>query len=317
MHSPLPQFTDEQILQLRPSKNKVEPNRPYAFLVESERSESGRVEDVLTVFLTNRECPFRCLYCDLWKNTLDERLSPGMIPEQIRFAMNECPPAQHIKLYNSGNFFDLNAIPPEDYAEIAVLIADFETVIVESHPLLIGRRCWEFQEKLRPKLHVAMGLETVHPEVLSRLNKRMTLEDFSRATKELLERGISVRTFILLRPPFLSESEGVYWAKRSIDFAFDNGVECCAVIPTRAGNGIMEQLERDGLFASPTLDSLEEVHEYGLSRNSGRVFVDLWDSERLFANIPNARARIDRLARMNLTQLIEPLSALRVASAST
>ncbi len=309
MHSPLPQFTDEQILQLRPSKNKVEPNRPYAFLVEPERSESGRVEDVLTVFLTNRECPFRCLYCDLWKNTLDERLSPGMIPEQIRFAMNECPPAQHIKLYNSGNFFDSNAIPHEDYAEIATLVADFETVIVESHPSLIGRRCWEFKEKLRPKLQVAMGLETVHPDVLPRLNKRMTLEDFSRETKRLLERGISVRAFVLLRPPFLTEEEGVFWAKRSIDFAFDNGVECCAVIPTRTGNGIMEQLERDGLFASPTLDSLEEVHEYGLSRNSGRVFVDLWDSERLFANIPNARARIDRLGLMNLSQSIEPIVA--------
>lgn len=317
MHSPLPQFSDEQILQLRPSKNKVEPHRPYAFLVEPERSDSDRVEDVLTVFLTNRECPFRCLYCDLWKNTLDERLSPGMIPEQIRFAMNESPPARHIKLYNSGNFFDPNAIPPEDYAEIAALVANFETVIVESHPLLVGRRCWDFHEMLRTKLQVAMGLETVHPEVLSRLNKRMTLDDFSHATKELLERGISVRAFVLLRPPFLSEEEGVFWAKRSIDFAFDNGVECCAVIPTRAGNGIMEQLERDGLFASPKLDSLEEMHEYGLAKKCGRVFVDLWDAERLFSDVQSARTRINRLARMNLSQSIEPFVAPPVAPSIT
>ena len=37
------------------------------------------------------------------------------------------------------------------------------------------------------RLEIAMGLETVHPEVLRRLNKRMTLDDFERATTFLLQ----------------------------------------------------------------------------------------------------------------------------------
>ena len=86
-------------------------------------------------------------------------------------------------------------------------------------------------------LEVAMGLETVHPEVLAKLNKQMTLDDFERATRFLNERGIPVRAFILLRPPFLTEDEGVEWAIRSIELAFEWGIECCSVIPTRAGNG--------------------------------------------------------------------------------
>ena len=32
---------------------------------------TGGCVDVATLFLTNRECPFRCLMCDLWKNTLE------------------------------------------------------------------------------------------------------------------------------------------------------------------------------------------------------------------------------------------------------
>ena len=55
--------------------------RPYAFFVEEERSASGEVVPVATVFLTNRECPWRCLMCDLWKNTLSrdcaQRSHPG------------------------------------------------------------------------------------------------------------------------------------------------------------------------------------------------------------------------------------------------
>lgn len=302
MLNPPPLISDELILRFRPSKNPVEPRRPYAFLVEPEPNSAGRVEDVLTVFLTNRECPFRCLYCDLWKNTLDEKLAVGLIPEQIHFAMERSPPARHIKLYNSGNFFDPNAIPDEDYDAIAEAVVGFDSVIVESHPRLIGRRCRDFQAKLRPALQVAMGLETVHPEVLPRLNKRMTLEDYSRAARQLREQGISIRAFILLRPPFLSEEEGVHWAKRSIDFAFDNGVECCVVISTRAGNGIMEKLQREGMFESPRLGSLEEVHEYGLSLRKGCVLVDLWDAEKMFSGEADWRRRTERLKRMNLSQ---------------
>ena len=98
---------------------------------------------------------------------------------------------------------------------------------------------------------MALGLETVHPDVLPALNKRMTLADFDRAVEFLAASDIAVRAFILLKPPLLKEQEGVEWAIRSVEHAFDVGVSCCSVIPTRAGNGIMEQLQRDGRFAPP------------------------------------------------------------------
>src|SRR5690242_17068687 len=106
---------DRSILAARGAKNRVDPLRPFAFMVEPEPDESGTVEDVATIFLTNRECPFRCLFCDLWKNTTDETVPIGAIPEQIDYALERLPPAAHVKLYNSGNFFDKRAIPPEDY----------------------------------------------------------------------------------------------------------------------------------------------------------------------------------------------------------
>jgi uncharacterized Fe-S cluster-containing MiaB family protein len=80
---------------------------------------SGAVVPVATIFLTNRECPWRCLMCDLWRNTLVDSVPAGAIPEQIEFALRQLPPARHIKLYNSGSFFDRRAIPPEDFPAIA------------------------------------------------------------------------------------------------------------------------------------------------------------------------------------------------------
>jgi radical SAM enzyme (TIGR01210 family) len=303
---PAPLFQDDWILSHRPSRNGVSPDRPYAYLVEPEAGPYGEVVQVATLFLTNKECPFRCLMCDLWKNTLVTSVSPGQIVEQIRWALGQLPPARHLKLYNAGNFFDPQAIPPDDYAEIARLTAPFERVIVECHPRLIGRRCREFHSLLAADLEVALGLETVHPEVLPRLNKRMTLDDFATAVHSLRAQGIGTRAFILVRPPFLSDEEGLEWAKRSLDFAFSLNVDCCSLIPTRVGNGAMEELERLELFAPPSLDSLEQVLEYGLVLRAGRVFLDLWDIERVSPQATDRVARIARLGRMNLSQRLEP-----------
>ncbi len=195
--------------------------------------------------------------CDLWKNTTDFTVPAGSIPQQIELALSQMAPARHLKLYNSGSFFDERAIPSEDYEEIARLVSGFETVIVESHPRLVNEKCLRFRDMLKPELQVAMGLETVHPEILRKLNKRMTLEDFENTVKFLSSHKIQSRAFILLRPPFLSEAEGIHWAERSLDFAFGAGVECCTVIPVRPGNGAMDELMERAILLLRTFNPLK------------------------------------------------------------
>lgn len=302
-------LTDVDVLAARGPKASVDPWQPIASFVEPERQADGRICDVATIFLANRECPFRCVYCDLWRNTLDEPTPRGAVPAQIDLALKDCRPVPSVvKLYNSGNFFDAAAIPPEDWPEIAGRIRHFERVIVENHPLLIDDRCLRFQELLSEgvELEVAMGLETVHPDVLARMNKRMTLDDYQRAARFLVEHGIAVRAFVLLRPPFLSEAEGIEWALRSITFAFDCGATCVSVIPTRAGNGVMERLQAEGVFSSPKLSSLEHVLATGIEMQRGRVFADTWDAARFADCETCATERIERLRQMNLSQTIRP-----------
>jgi len=296
---------DKWIVSQRGNKNPVDPLKPYGWLVEKERTISGSIADTGIIFLTNRECPFHCLMCDLWKNTTDVSVASGTIPGQIRYALEKMPGIRHIKLYNSGSFFDPRAIPEEDYEEIAYLLENFQTVIVESHPKLINEKCLKFRDMLCPDLHIALGLETVNPGILEKLNKQMTLNDFSESVSFLTKNEIRSRAFILLRPPYLSESDGIYWAERSIDFAFNAGVECCTVIPVRGGNGAMEHLKEIGDFNLPDIHSLEEVLEYGIGLNAGRVFADVWDLG-LFSDCDKClERRTDRLVRMNLNQRID------------
>jgi len=228
------------------------------------------------------------------------------------------PAARQIKLYNSGSFFDPRAIPPEDHEGIARRVAGFERVIVECHPALVGESVLKFRDLLdraragdvtpsSAGLEVAMGLETAHPEVLEKLNKRMTLEQFQRATEFLGRNGIALRVFVLVQPPFLDELEALHWAERSVDFAFDCGATVVSLIPTRSGNGALEALAARGHFSPPKLSTLEAALDYGIGLKRGRVFGDLWDLERFSDCSACFERRRARLNGMNLGQVHSPV----------
>lgn len=294
------------ILSYRGEKALVDPRRPYAFFLEQERGPAGELWPTATIFLTNKECPWRCLMCDLWRNTTDARVEVGAIPEQIRFALGQLPAARQIKLYNSGSFFDEQAIPREDWRGIADLASNFERVIVECHPALVTDRVREFARMIEGRLEVAMGLETVHEQALEKLNKRMTRDTFANAAEKLFHMNVDLRVFVLLKPPFISDLEAVRWAKRSIEVAIEAQAKVVSVIPTRTGNGGLDELARQGLFSEPDLDMLEHVIDYGIGLKRARVFADLWDLRR-FSKCPKCfEQRERRLHQMNCTQEVLP-----------
>jgi radical SAM enzyme (TIGR01210 family) len=315
------QAQDEWIITQRPPRNQLEPYKPNEFFLERELSASGRVATSAVILLTNRECPWRCLMCDLWKNTLPYSVPPGAIPAQIEYALARIDSRpEQIKLYNSGSFFDAAAIPVEDYPLIAEKVSDAERVIVESHPKLIGERTIAFRNELaETQLEVAMGLETIHPSILPRLNKKMTLELFLEAAGILNRSGIILRAFVLIKPPLMIESDAVEWGVKSAGFAFQCGAAVVSLIPTRAGNGAMERLIENGEFSPPSLHTVEKAFEeclarFGDPRGSSasevglqrRVFVDTWNLEQ-FSRCPHCfEPRRSRLCQMNLLQEIPP-----------
>lgn len=294
-----------EIEKNRPQRNIVDPNIPFHFLHEMEPDKDGNLQTVNTIFLTSKECVFKCLMCDLWKNTLLEDTPEGAIIKQIDYALSRLPEASVIKLYNSGNFFDQKSIPLSDYAGIIDRVKNFKKVIVENHAKLCGQACVDFNDQLNGKLEIAMGLETIHPDSLPKLNKQLSQEDFKKAANFLSSHGIDMRAFILLNPPFIiDEKESIEWTIKTIQFAFDCGVDCCSIIPTRGGNGTMEKLQEQGYYVPPSLNALEEVFDRGLALKQGQVLVDTWDIGFLSNCTHCFEERKSRLNQMNLNQKI-------------
>lgn len=311
---------DKFVVERRGARPAHDPWRAQGLVFEDELTRGGSTAQVATLFLTGRECPWRCAMCDLWTHTTTTDTPRGSIAAQVAAAAEEIALSSrrttHIKLYNAGSFFDPRAVPETDYDTIAAHLFSFERIIVESHPLLVGGRTVRFRDALnrhaaidamRPALEVAMGLETANPEALDKLNKRMTLDDFASASDRLLGLGLALRVFVLVSPPFIAHDDQDEWLMRSVDFAVDCGASVVSLIPARGGNGTMETLASDGLFAGPSLSDLERSLALGLEssriRATGtRVFADLWDLDRFSACAHCLQARRTRLRAMNLAQ---------------
>ena len=282
-----PAERDRFVIDLRGPRPPHDPSRYQDLAVDDELTERGTVARVGTVFLTGRECPWRCAMCDLWRFTTRDDTPAGAIPAQIEAARavwrDRGESISRIKLYNASNFFDPRAVPDGDYETIGARVSGLDQVIVESHPSLIGSRVDTFLDALKGiPLEVAMGLETVHPVALDALNKRMTTDDFAQAADGLRRRGVSMRVFLLISPPFVPADEQDTWLLRSVEFAERCGAAVISLIPARGGNGAMEALTAQGFFREPTSDDILRSFDLVVSRapspepRAPRVLLDPW-----------------------------------------
>jgi archaeosine synthase beta-subunit len=313
---------DRFVVERRGARPVHDPWRYQGVIVEDERTAGGRVARMATVLLTGRECPWRCAMCDLWRYTTVADTPAGAIAAQVAAARAALDsggfPVTGMKLYNAGSFFDARAVPEADYDGVAASLAGMSRVIVESHPTLVlsaGARVDRFRAALArhrggrgepAALEVAMGLETAHPDALDRLNKRFTAERFAAAARALRDRGVALRVFLLISPPFIPPSDQDVWLLRSLDMAFACGASAVSLVPTRPGNGAMEAIADAGSFRAPALRDIERSVESALTHASGRgrVFVDLWDLPKFAACGRCLAARHARLHAMNLEQSV-------------
>jgi archaeosine synthase beta-subunit len=310
---------DRFVLARRGPRTPRDPWQAHGVIVEDERAADGSPMRIATVLLTGRECPWRCTMCDLWRDTIETDTPRGAIPAQVAAARaavrDDATPVTGMKLYNAGSFFDPRAVPEIDYDGIATALAGVSHVIVESHPALVGARVDRWLAALSrgattARLEVAMGLETAHADALDRLNKRFTVSRFAEAARALADRGVALRVFLLISPPFVPQAEQDAWLLRSVDAAFSCGATVVSLVPTRAGNGALDDLAEAGWFRAPDLDEIERSFAIALTHAAGRgrVFVDVWDLARFASCARCFAARRDRLVGMNLAQCVFPVA---------
>ncbi len=282
-------------------RESLSAEKPYQVVEEREPDGNGGQVDTTTVFLTASECPIGCSMCDLYRNTLTTATPPGAIPRQIKVALRDRSPNEGtrggwIKLYNSGNFFDPRSIPPADYGSIAACCEPFSRIVVENHPKFGADRLRRFRDLVNASLEVAVGLETVQPRWLHRLEKQMTRDDFDRYARWLRSEGVDLRVFLIIGVPGVTAAEAICWARLSARHAIACGARHVSLIPARGGhgwNGRADQLPK------LSVDTIVELQHAAIMDADGRaaITIDLWD-------LDSGTDQLKRIAEVNLTQRV-------------
>ena len=127
-----------------------------------------------------------------------------------------------VRIFTSGSFFDEGEVKRETRRKIFSILAEMdnvEEVVVESRSELVRYDAVrELVEILSGKyFEVAIGLETANDDVADvSINKGNTFEEFVRASEAIREAGANVKTYLLLKPIFLSERDAIEDVKESI-----------------------------------------------------------------------------------------------------
>ena len=217
---------------------------PIAAFTETEvvgfdADHNPRLTKSLTILMRSQTCRLACKMCDLASTTHREPTALGALPHQIRLAMGQHMtgpgrlPAT-LKLYNAGNFFDPTATPPGDEQAIITLCEPFDRIVVENHPRIGVRRMMRFAEKLGPeRLEVAVGVESLAPGILKRLDKQFTRDQVDAFAERLSQRGVRWRVFLIHGLPGQSIAERAAWTHHSVRHVARWGAKHVSIIPLR------------------------------------------------------------------------------------
>ena len=292
-------------------KDRRTPSEPEALWKEDDMAGGQKVRAMVVILRTNGCCWVRhggCTMCGYREASLNN-VTVKDLESQLEAALSRYSGEPFVKIYTSRSFLDDNEIPAPFRKKVYEAFSGCSRLLFESRPEFITE---ETVKELPPNVTVALGLESSDPEVLEKsVHKGFAPEDIRRAGTLLKSHNIGVRTYLLLKPPFLTESAAIEDAVSSALFA-DGFSDEISVNPLNVQHGTMvERLWKKGEFRPPWIWSLFEVFRRLSGKVSARVISSPsgGGSQRGVHNCGQCdRSALDAIERFNFSQDISDLN---------
>lgn len=237
----------------------------------------GRTVDAQVIIMRTNGCCWAkagsggCTMCGYRSASMTD-VTEEDLNKQIDLALSKYKGEPFVKIYTSGSFFDTGEIPLGIRDRIFREYSGCRRILVESRPEFLTK---DLVSTLPGTLTVALGLESSDEEVLrTSVNKGFTAAQSKAAGELLKDGGIGVRTYLLLKPPYMTELDAIDDSVRSARFA-DPFSDEISINPLNVQHATaVERLWKRGEFRSPWIWSLIEV----MKRLSGTVDARLMSS---------------------------------------
>lgn len=195
-------------------------------------------------------------------SSYDQPIPEQKILEEIDHSLSQVDSKKPIefKLYNSGSFFDEQDVPEKLRMKILDKIRKCSGIFklsVESRPEFLINHPKVIKETkmiLEPiQLEVGVGLESSNNTILKDCwNKGFSIEDYKKSVQITRALNIRLKSYILIKPPFLTEKEAIIDAIRTGCDAVDIGTDVLSFNPCNIQNGtLVNHLHKQDRYQPP------------------------------------------------------------------
>lgn len=198
--------------------------KPVSFWSEKDILNDSIVDAFVIIFRT-QGCSWAlksgCSMCGYFNDSAWTKVSDDDLLKQFDTAMHKYNNEPFVKIFTSGSFLDDKEIPFNVRKKIlSKLYETAEKVSVESRPEYItDKKIREVKKISNTKMfEVGIGLETANDDIRKNsLNKGFTYNDYKKAANILKKHDVSIKTYVLIKPPFLTEKESIDDAVNTVD----------------------------------------------------------------------------------------------------
>jgi len=244
-------------------KRKRDPKRPIAIWTEKDLLE-GQITDAMVAILATGGCSWAeesgCTMCGYYNDTCNQVTESDLLA-QLAVLKERYRDQKYLKIFTSGSFMNAKEIPASVATEFLSFFSErCDLICIETRAEYVTAEAAEVLAAYPCEIEVALGLESSNDVVLAEIiNKNLTFERYKNAASLLLDAGLAVKTYLLLKPPLMTEKEAVEDCERSIRdvLPYTNTI---SVNPTNVQNfTLVDYLHHRGYYRPPWFYSLEEI----------------------------------------------------------
>lgn len=191
--------------------------KPATVYKTPERLPDGTLCTAATVILRTKGCEWwwksGCTFCGYFNDVRDDVTSDDLHAQwqEAKKRTNNFEDCSMVKVYTSGTFFEDKENPP-DWQE-TVLKETYENglhLVIEAQAHLCKEEKIKWVAERHPGCTVAIGLEAYDDAVLRfNCNKGFNTKQWHKAVDILRENGLRVKSYLLFKPPFMSEGDSI------------------------------------------------------------------------------------------------------------
>jgi len=244
-------------------------SRPATVYKTPETLPDGTPCTAATVILRTRGCVWwwksGCTFCGYFNDVRDDVTADDLFAQwdEAKRKTNNFDGCSMVKVYTSGTFFEDREIPVE--FQDFVLKETYEKglhLIVEAQAHLCHPDKLAWVAERHPGCTVAIGLEALDDTVLRfHCNKGFSTKTWRKSVDDLRTAGLRVKTYLLFKPPFMSEGDALNltneWLREVAPLSDEVSIN-----PMNIQKGtIVDRIFRNREYRPPWLWSLVEMIE--------------------------------------------------------